>query len=273
MKELIFFMNNIAQSPVIRSNELFKNFLSLNEINFNSNKKKYEKLKATSDLSKSITLEGLIDLSIDEGKEVIVSNFNKDLSKKIDLFKLLMNNLNFILDDLNNLYKHFIEFSAVFKSLEKLYSLNIKGKELSKIYNNFLNIFQNWGNHFNNQKKFLNDDFKYLFSYMEKELSNLNKCFNNEFTNRRDNYYSTKKLYEKNLNKPNELLKIDEVLSVNKKLYGFMIRKYYEQYYDLNNLQYERLKKYISLFNEKKDLLLGDYKTIVDLLSFKISDN
>jgi hypothetical protein len=143
---------------------------------------------------------------------------------------------------------------------------------MSKIFENFSNIFKNWGEHFNNQKKFLGDEFKYIFFYMQKEINNLNKCFNSEYNSRKESYFNSKKLYEKNLKKPNELLKISEELSINKKLYGFIIRNYYDQYYDLNKLQYDRLKKYISLLNEKKDLLLGDYKTIIDLMSFKISD-
>ncbi len=143
---------------------------------------------------------------------------------------------------------------------------------MSQIFENFSNIFKNWGEHFNNQNKFLGDEFKYIFFYMQKEINNLNKCFNSEYNSRKENYINSKKLYEKNLKKPNELLKIAEELSINKKLYGFIIRKYYEQYYDLNKLQYDRLKKYILFLNEKKDLLVGDYKTIIDLISFKISD-
>jgi hypothetical protein len=272
VKELNYFMNNIAQNAVIRSNEIFKNFISLSENNFNSSKKNYEKIKSSLDISKLITLEGLVDLSIDESKEIIVSNFNKDTKTKVDLFGNLISNINSILDDLNVLNKHFQDLSKTFNNLQKNYSITIKGKEISSIFENFSNIFKNWGEHFKNQKNFLGDEFKFIFYYSEKELNNLNKCFSSEYNNRKENYFNSKKLYEKNIKKPNELLKIDEELSINKKLYGFFIRRYYEQFYDLNKLHYDRLKKYISLFNEKKDILLGDYKTLIDLMSFKISD-
>ena len=103
---------------------------------------------------------------------------------------------------------------------------------------------------------------------MDQELQ-VFKNLDESYCIRKKNYFSYKKQFNTNLENPTIIMKIKNNFISSKNLYGFIINKYYDEYYRLNQVHSNRLKHLIDIMNKKKEVYFADILKLVELVEIK----
>ena len=86
-------MNSISENILIRSSDLFKNFVTLSLEKFDKEKDNYDKLKNPVNIKDYYDLNGKIDITVNDDKENSCSKIlndikNKNIKVKYNLYKI-----------------------------------------------------------------------------------------------------------------------------------------------------------------------------------------
>ena len=126
------FMISISENILIRSSDLFKDFVTLPNKEFDKIKLEYNKKKIPTFIKDYLDFDGTLDVSINEQKDNICSGILIDIKTKNLLFydlqiaiKSLIEEFKVMSDKLNNV-------SNVFQNLSHLYSISLNGEFMKK---------------------------------------------------------------------------------------------------------------------------------------------
>ena len=144
-------MNSISENILIRSSDLFKNFVTLSLEKFDKEKDNYDKLKNPVNIKDYYDLNGKIDITVNDDKENSCSKILNDIKNKNNLFSILQQNIKSLIEELNIMNEKLVNISLAFKNLSKAYSISLNGKYMEKTFNSLHNLFINWSKSYNYQ--------------------------------------------------------------------------------------------------------------------------
>ena len=182
---LNLYINSLAGSKFIRSTEIFYDFLSLPQQEFNKKKTDYyDKLKTPETLNNFFTIDGTLKLKLSKKRISKIENLNEEIKKRSNIFDKVFNCLNTISNNYDSLIKNLNDLSTHFKNLRETYKFNGK---ISKGFDLFKDISLNYSNGFIIERDFIRNELKFFFQYMKKEIEDSIFRFE-EFKSTKDSY-------------------------------------------------------------------------------------
>ena len=287
------FLNLLLQDPNIKSSKILYDFISIEQDNqFNDAKKSYNNYKPPQQLKDYQTVNGKIDIKVDEGNEIYYQNIknqtelNQELLSKLNKqLKLLNNEMNMVVTRLaevakccEELFNHSVKFEQSDDIKISYYQLNEMFKQWSEALKKqnqimFMNIREHFKfskNIFKSMKELINsaDNYKQIYNKAKKNLiSKKEDLFKKGDTSKWELGDNKDKInvLEKTIALPNMLP--TETNNVNN------IRQMYGYYLNGVNNEFERIEKIMS--NSHKENLIENAKkeiTIISELFKSISD-
>ena len=263
------FLSSVTSNDLIRSSQLYKDFISLNQDDFDAVKGDYDQLTEPKDMKDFISLEGVLDVRISDEVDSKVIDIQRDVFNKNNLYKALNDSLNNLMYEFDIISAKFKEVSLAFKNLSNAYKTSINGSYIEKAFSSLASITGDWSKAYSSQKSFFKIEIKEFFKYIHKEI--------NSFTNLYDDYSITRtKLVEfknklskvkDNPQKFNEMKK--EYFGV-KVCFGFILNRLYYEYIRVNQEHADRIRKQFTMLNENKDTFLSDYLNLTNMLNMNI---
>jgi len=255
------YMNSLIENKYFRTLPIVFEFLTLPQEQWDKLRlEKYTKLKPPNSLEKIPTLEGELHININKSDDTKCLKIKEEINKKKEAFDSLnkaMDELLATIDKLSLCYK------ALAKSLIELTKTHKDNEILFGLFNKLLSLSKIWARDFINERKFLNDDFKYFFDFMNKENDSFLGKYD-EFKLSRDDYLSN---YEKVKKLPNKTKKDLDLIESTRKEYGLELYMVNNEYKKLNERQGNRCMLQFNKFNDKKNIILQDLNNCLKLLN------
>ena len=294
IRHLEKFMNYLLADPVIKSSQILYDFLCKeNDKEFEKIKKEAENMTPNNDITNYQSVNGKIDISINNNKEKKFERVKEFCYENEKLLRQLNNNLISIEENFNNILKKINESAGIYQKLfdlmnkfnqedilrKQIYTqmknmfLSLqatlkKEKDLIKIdvKENYNFFFKNYSNFYNLIKKV--DEVKRLYRKEEKDLVSL-----------KNDLYKKSKI-EVSSNDSVDLSKIlpknTEATLEMKKNYGFYLNKTLAEFERMNLLDDNVFKtQVIKAFKSQHNIVniyLKDLKSIVEEIN-KIEEN
>ena len=182
------FLNYLTKDPIIKSSQLFYDFLYIGaEVDFNSKKKVYEKVKPVSDVEEFRESDEKVKLSITNEKEGYLENIKDNTNINIHLFKKLNISFKLLFDEMNNVINRMNEISntweQIFKASEKYYDNNTTCES----YRQMSNLFKTWSKILKEQNTIVNVDIREHFKFIRKNFGSMKELVNS-IENQKYNY-------------------------------------------------------------------------------------
>ena len=259
------FIDSLSKNELIRSSKIFREFLIIPQENWEQMKKEYDKISSPVQMKDFLTLEGVLDIRINNEINNKVSDISKDIQNKLTLY----NNLNIALKNLQYEFdiisSKFRDVSIAFQNLSNAYNNSINGSYIANAFENLSQITCDWAKGYVSQKTFFDDEIRHFFQYMSKEVNVFHDLYN-EYNEKRTHFldcankvtkYTNDKYYQ------NEYLNA-------KICFGFILNRLYNEYIRVNQEHADRIQKQFIVINERKQTLLNDYVNLTRLLNMTI---
>jgi len=257
-----FFLNSLSHYKVIRSTQIFQDFISLPLNEFEKKQKnEYEKLQIPDSFSTFTNLKGEINILINQERDNLCLKYKEDILKKNNAYLKLNNAFDNIISAFNNCKKYMNELSQCFNELKNLY---IENNGFSEKLNILANTTINWSKGYENQSEFFLCNLKYFFTYFELELNEALNLYNNYKTSK-DVYIKEFQNLKKKLGPSNEDLTL---LNNLRKHYGYYLTSFLDEYRNLNQRHNERLSYQFIKYAENINIYIQDYQNFIALLNF-----
>ena len=165
------FLNYLAKDPIIKSSQLFFDFLYIGaEVDFNSKKKVYERTKPLTEVQEYREVNEKVNLLITGEKEGYLENIKDNTNININLFKKLNYSFKLLFDEMNNVINRFDEISnlwqQIFQTSEKYYDNNTTCES----YKQMSNLFKTWSKILKEQNNIINIDIREHFKFIRKNF-------------------------------------------------------------------------------------------------------
>ena len=261
MVYLNFFMNSLSHYKFIRATPIFQFFISLPLDQFENKKKEYELIHIPSQFKDFSNLEGNISVIITEKRDKKALSLKDEILKKTNAFNKLTSSFDLVLAAFENCKIAMKSLSDNFKNLSQFYLSN---KGFSEKLIRLSDITEKWSVGYKEQSDFFQKEIRYFFKFMEKELNDSLKVYD-DFKLSRDayilKYNKMKKM--KNISK-DEFLNLD----ILHKYYGYYLSTYLNEYDNLNKRHEERMNIQFIKYCNETDIFIQDYNTFISLLNF-----
>jgi len=261
MVYLNFFMNSLSHYKFIRATPIFQFFISLPLDQFENKKKEYELIHIPSQFKDFSNLEGNISVIITEKRDKKALSLKDEILKKTNAFNKLTSSFDLVLAAFENCKIAMKSLSDNFKNLSQFYLSN---KGFSEKLIRLSDITEKWSVGYKEQNDFFQKEIRYFFKFMEKELNDSLKVYD-DFKLSRDayilKYNKMKKM--KNISK-DEFLNLD----ILHKYYGYYLSTYLNEYDNLNKRHEERMNIQFIKYCNETDIFIQDYNTFISLLNF-----
>ena len=169
------FLEYIVQRKILRTSPITLEFLELNTDEFAMYRKKLEAAEyhCQYNMENYTTMKG--SLEIDFNQEQV--GLPEKMFKKIEATQSIYKNLNIamgkIVSDLNNLGLHMQQASDAFSALSNYSKESEQSPLLVTCFEKLKNIFTQWSCSYNQQKFFLDHNFREFFDYMNLQINSL----------------------------------------------------------------------------------------------------
>ena len=193
MRYLEKFLKWLAANPIIKSSQIFYDFLSIEkDEDLNKKKSEYQKLDKPMNLIEFYAKNGKMNLGINKEKETYFQNIsNNNINNEI-----LLENLNFNLKQLKILFDLFIQkIDEVQKKWEQLFLNSTKFFEdinISNTYEKMSKLFTNWSDSLKQQNKLIFVDIREFFKYVKNNYRDMKTNIEN-VKNVKNEYYRFEK--------------------------------------------------------------------------------
>ena len=252
--------NTLIKTPVIRSSQLFYDFITVPKEEFRTVRHRYDKIQTPKSLSKMTTSDGILKITVNPYMDEKANKIIGDINKKNFLYNKLNTTFKELMVEMNVMAKKMSELSNVFHLLSYVYK-NSEAIENDKINNGLIhisNVLRDWSRGYQNQVEFFQFEMKYYFRFMSHELNSYNYVIT-EYQNARGVFMDLK----------GKTVTQKERDSITK-YYGFYMNKVIEEYERLHNIQYKRMKLQFELIESRKNDFISDYSNFVRLINFKL---
>ena len=301
------FLNLLNKDPIIRASQLFYDFLSIEELNkFYEMKKHYNNYKLPQNLKEYKSLNGQLDIKVDDSREIFYQNIkdqteiNQELLSKLNKqFKLLNNEMNMVVSRLEE----------IAKNCEELFLHSVKYNSSDDIKISFYELnemFKHWSTALRNQNSLsyinIREHFKFtknVFKSMKDLINSADNCKQAYYKSKRNLISKKEELFRKgditkwdigpnknintqdktvalrpnkNINTQDKTVALPNML-VNETNSVINLKQIYGYYLNSVNNEFERTEK-IFAFGHKQNLIENAKKeiTIISELFKNISD-
>ena len=286
------FLNLLLEDPNIKSSQLFYEFLSIEELNkFYDMKKHYNHYKLPQTLKEYKTLNGQLDIKVDDSREIFYQNIkdqteiNQELLSKLNKqFKLLNNEMNMVV----------LRLEEISKTCEELFLHSVKYNENDDIkisYYELNEMFKHWSSALKKQNTLTYINIREYFKFSKNVIKSM-RDLTNSVDNCKQAYYKSKRnliskkedLFRKgditkwdlgpnkNINAQDKSIALPNMLA-NETNSVINLKQIYGYYLNSVNNEFERMEKIFS-FGHKQNLVENAKKeiTIISELFKNISD-
>ena len=266
VRELNYYINTISQNILVRSSKFFQDFITLPLSEFQRKKKYYDSINSPISMQNFTTMEGIIDVTVDDQKDSVCCNFISDIKNKNILYNNLDNALRNLILEFDIMSTRINDVAISFEKLSNSYHFTVKGDKINKILMKFSESFSNWGKNYLTQQIFFDEEIREVFKFMSKDLINLNSL-NEEFSCARINYMESKKLY---YSKDQEVAKKAEKDFENNQIcFGFILNRFYDEFSRVNIEHSNKMKNLQIYLQERKDSVFSDYLGLSKLMNME----
>ena len=186
------FFESIIHDPLIRNSQLLADFLTINDEKvFASKKNEYNKLKHPSSISEMKSLEGKVNLTLNEKKETYLqqiiesTNINEaNMKKIIASYKSLMEELKVVSNRLTEISRI---WEDLFNSSKKFADNNV----VSETYRLFKQLHQDWSETQKKEAHIIKIDIREYFKYVRRQFLSL-KDLSHKADTQKNVYYKGK---------------------------------------------------------------------------------
>ena len=292
------FLNLLNKDPIIKSSQLFYksqlfyNFLSIDELKtFYEMKKQYNHYKLPQTLKDYKTLNGQLDIKVDDSREIFYQNIkdqteiNQELLSKLNKqFKLLYNEMNMVV----------LRLEEISKNCEELFLHSVKynsSDDIKRSYYELNEMFKHWSSALKKQNSLtyinIREHFKFsknVFKSMKELINSADNCKQAYYKSKRNLISKKEDLFRKgditkwdigpnkNINTQDKTVALPNML-VNETNSVINLKQIYGYYLNSVNNEFERLEK-IFAFGHQQNLIENSKKqiTIISELFKNISD-
>jgi len=259
---LKLYINSLIQSSYFRTLPIVYDFLVLNLEDWeNSKLEKYDKIKEINKKEKIPNLEGFFNLEMEAGDDEKCLNIKDEITQKHEAFKkfnLLMDELLKMLDKIS------LNLKNISQSFGELKNRYYSSPSMTNLLAHLEIIADVWAEGYISRKKFFDEEFGYLFKYMDLE--------NNSYIK----YYDDFKLcYDDFKKKFDEMSKViypskkdKKILKHLQKEFSFKTVNVYGEYQRLNDNQAKRIENKLYMISNNRNLVFKDIENINGLLNF-----
>ena len=259
------FFESLSKNDLIRSSKIFREFIIIPQENWEQIKKEYDKMSSPVQMKDFLTLEGVLDIRINNEIDNKVLDISNDIQTKLTLYNNLnvaLNNLQYEFDIISSKFR---EVSIAFKNLSNAYSKSINGSYIENAFENLSQITCDWAKGYLSQKTFFDEEIRHFFQYISKEVNVFHDLYN-EYNENRNHFLDCANKITKHIN--------DEQFQkeyLNAKIcFGFILNRLYYEYIRVNQEHADRIQKQFIVINERKQTLLNDYVNLTRLLNMTI---
>jgi len=179
LRALEKFLNGISIHPLLRSNEAFYDFLSINnEDDFNNKKNEYNKIESPKFINDFKTKTGFIKISLSNDKEEYFKlikenclNYQINLSNITKAYKNLINTMISVSDQMKNI-------SEIWKSLGKMSEQYNDNQNTIDSFYALNKLMSDWSDIEKKTSSIINIQIREHFRYIKNELNSLEKLVN-----------------------------------------------------------------------------------------------
>ena len=293
LRALERFLNGISIHPLLRNSQIFYDFLSNKEDDFNRKKNEYNKIQSPQYINDYKTINGEANISLSYEKEEylkkikeICINYQNDLSNITKAYKNVINTLNILSDEMKNI-------SEIWNNLGKKSEEYLDNQNTIDSFYILSKLMSDWCDVEKKSALILNTEIKEYFRYIKNEFKSLEdlaiKTENNRnifMKNSENLIYKKNNLFqignihnweldEQNINDVN-LLKDKEIAFTfmlpnetrkvlgEKNLFSFYLNSLIDEYNRIKDLNNIRNRKVVKKFT--KDIL-NNFETFQTNLS------
>ena len=210
MKVLENFINFLTKDEIIKSSQIFYDFLTIQrDEDFQSKKKFYDKIKLNpmDDIRERKSLDGELKIKINKEKEIYLENIKDNSIYNSNIFKKLNNNFKLLQEEFTTVIKRFESISDVYRELYTISKNYLDQNTITETYAQMEIMFKKLSESFNTMKAFINGDIREYFKFVMNNYGNISEMVENiELT--KNNYM---KLSKNLISKKNDLFKKGDI--------------------------------------------------------------
>ena len=263
------FLSSVTSNDLIRSSQLYKDFISLNQDDFDAVKGDYDQPTEPKDMKDFISLEGVLDVRISDEVDSKVIDIQRDVFNKNNLYKALNDSLNNLMYEFDIISAKFKEVSLAFKNLSNAYKTSINGSYIEKAFSSLASITGDWSKAYSSQKSFFKIEIKEFFKYIHKEINTFTNLYD-DYSITRTNFVEFKNKLSKVKDNPQKFNEMKKEYFGVKVCFGFILNRLYYEYIRVNQEHADRIRKQFTMLNENKDTFLSDYLNLTNMLNMNI---
>ena len=259
---LNYYMNILIQSRYFRTLPLVYEFITKEEEEWEKLKiEKYDKIKKINERQDIPNLEGFFTLSMDVGDDEKCLQIYDELNQKNESFIKLNNTIDDLLKSFGTIHQVLENMSKAFAELKNRYH---SSPDNTNLFAHLEIITKVWAEGYNKQKKFLNDEFRNFFIYMNKE--------NNSFIKYYNNFKIIYNIFKNKFKKISKMLypssKDKKILKHTQREFSFKLVNVYGEYKKLNDNQGKRIEDKLTKVCNDKKIIFKEFEDIYSLLNF-----
>ena len=155
------FLYYLSKDPLIKTSQIFFDFLSIdNEEEYNKRKKIYNKMRTPNDFSEIKSIDGKLRLKITKIKEENIQNIKDNAALNETALKKFNQNFKIFREEMNTVISRVLSFSPLFDKLIKISSSFKEDEIIIESYKQMKNLFNSWGDILKRQSSFFCNDIK-----------------------------------------------------------------------------------------------------------------
>ena len=173
------FLNYLSKDPIIKSSQLYFDFLYIGaEVDFNSKKKVYEKIKPFSEVEEFREVNEKVSLSVTGEKEGYLENIKDNANININLLKKLNISFKLLFDEMNNVINRMEEISNIWEQIHKASEKYFDNNTTCESYKQMSNLFKTWSKMLKEQNKIVNIEIREHFKFIRKNFGSMKDLAN-----------------------------------------------------------------------------------------------
>jgi len=189
MRNLENFLNFLAKDPLIKSSQIFYDFLSIdNEEEYNKRKKIYNKMRTPNDFKEIKSIDGKTKIKISEKNENNIENIRDLAAFNETALKKFNQNFKELRLDMNTIINRIFSFSPLFDKLIKISTNYLEDNAIIESYKQMQNLFNFWGDILKKQNSFFLTDVKEYLKFLSGNYHYLRDLVQ-EVENQKTTYY------------------------------------------------------------------------------------
>ena len=290
MRNLERFLNYLAKDPIIKTSQIFFDFLTIDkEEEYNIRKKLYNKMKTPTDFSEIKSLDGKIRIKITDVKEQHIESIRDNAAFNETALKKFNQNFKVLREEMNTVISRFLSFSPLFDKLIKICTNYSEGNVIIESYKQMQNIFNSWADILKRQNAFFCNDIKEYLKFLSGNYHHIRDLTQIVETQKYNYYKLSKSLISKKVDLfkkgeiPNWKLNDNDKNIVsefyqdrltsykkicfkdtanaikNKEKYGYYLNRLISEYVRMRNLNAFENKEKVKQFSKKQGQIMSEY--------------